>query len=197
MQRRRNSSSATEPGGRIALRLKFFFTPPAPRHREEEQAKESCQQQLAAADGRIGDLAGLARQEPEREGVVGAILDAVEADEALALAEVSLRVGGALAALEAKVAIRAAHRVAIDSPEREPAEQSQERAQRADRPAEEPGNPPVGEKEADENEPDDPGLPVLAGLCVNALGRLVHGGQHAGGHRSDRQRDRVEQTDLE
>src|SRR5208283_2851104 len=134
---------------------------------------------------------------PEREGVVGAILDAVEADEALALAEISLRVGGTLAALEAKVAIRASHRVAIDSPEREPAELPQERAQRADRPAEEPGNPPVGEEEANEDEADDPGLPVLAGLSVNALGSLVDGWQHAGGHRADRQCNRVEQTDLE
>ena len=128
---------------------------------------------------------------------MGAILDAVEADEALALAQVGLRVGSALAAFQAKVAIGAAHRVAIDSPEREPAEEPQKRTQRADRPAEKPGNPPVGEEEADEDEADDPGLPVLAGLGVDALGRLVHGGQHARGHRPDGQRDRVEQTDLE
>ena len=59
------------------------------------------------------------------------------------------------------------------------------------------GNPPVGHEEADEDQADDPGLPVLARLGVDALGRLVHGGQHARGHRPDRQRDRVEQADLQ
>src|SRR5208283_2897914 len=38
-----------------------------PRHREEEKAKECCQVQFTAANGRIGDLAGLAWQKPERK----------------------------------------------------------------------------------------------------------------------------------
>ena len=126
-----------------------------------------------------------------------AVLDAVEADEALALAEVALRVGCPFAALQAQVAVGAADRVAVDPPEREPAEDPQQGPERADDPAEEPGNPPVGDQEPDEDQPDDPRLPVLAGLGVDALGRLVHGRQNAGRHRADRQRDRVEQADLQ
>ena len=108
-----------------------------------------------------------------------------------------MRVGRPFAALEAEVAVGAPHRVAIDPPEREPAEEAEQRPERTDRPAEEPGNPPVGEEEADEDEADDPGLPVFARLGVDALGRLVDGRQDAGRHRADRQRDRVEQADLE
>ena len=66
MHRRRNSSSATEPGGRMTYRLKFFSDAAGESgHREEQQAEEPGQDQLAAADRRLGHLAGLARQEPE------------------------------------------------------------------------------------------------------------------------------------
>ena len=51
MQRRRNSSSATEPGGRIALPAEVLLhTAGGPRHREEEQAEEPGQEELAAAN---------------------------------------------------------------------------------------------------------------------------------------------------
>jgi hypothetical protein len=96
-----------------------------PRHGEEEQAEDPGQDELPAADGRRGDLARLAGEEPERERIVRAVVDAVHADEALALAEVGVRVGGPLAALDAEVAVGAADRVAVDPPEREPAEDPQ------------------------------------------------------------------------
>ena len=126
-----------------------------------------------------------------------AVLDAVQADEALALAEVGVRVGRPLAALDAEVAVGAADRVAVDPPEREPAEDPEQGPERADRPAEEPGDPPVGDQEADEDQADDPRLPVFAGLVVDPLGRLVDRRQDARRHRPDGQRDRVEQADLQ
>ena len=152
MHRLRNSSSATEPGGPDGVAAEVLLhAPGAAGHREEDQAEEAGEKHLAAADLRIGHLAGLARQEPERKGVVRAVLDAVQANEALALAQVLMRVGRPFAALQAKVAVGAAHRVAIDPPEREPAEEPQECTQRADRAAEESRNPPVGKQEADED----------------------------------------------
>src|SRR5262249_393040 len=75
-----------------------------PRHREEDQAEESGEHQLPAANRRIRHLARLAGQKAEGQGVVRAVLDTVEADEALALAQVLVRVGRPLAALEAEVA---------------------------------------------------------------------------------------------
>ena len=65
-----------------------------------------------------------------------------------------------------------------------------------DRPAEEARNPPVGHQEPNEDQPDHPGKPVFPRLGVNLLGRQVRSGQHAGGHRPHRQRDRVKQADL-
>ena len=103
-----------------------------PRHREEEESEQPRQDELPPADGRVGHLARLAGQEAERQGVVRAVLDAVEADEALALAQVLVRVGRPLAALEAEVAVGAADRVAVDPPEREPAEEPEQGSERTD-----------------------------------------------------------------
>src|SRR3954468_18005240 len=86
MQRRRNSSSATEPGGRGTYLLKFLRAPPGgraigekrsaaggPGKREEGGPEEAREHQFAAADGREGDLARLPGQEAVREGVVRAV----------------------------------------------------------------------------------------------------------------------------
>src|SRR3954468_23830219 len=54
MQRRRNSSSATEPGGRMTARLKFFLTPPeslaiGKKNRPKTPARTNCRRPTAGA----------------------------------------------------------------------------------------------------------------------------------------------------
>ena len=126
-----------------------------------------------------------------------AVFNAVEADEALALSEILVWVGCSFAALQAEVAIGTAHRVAVNSPEREATENAEQSPQRANHATEKARNPPVGDQESHENQADDPGLPVFARLGVNAFGGLVDRGKNARCQRSDGQGNRVEKTDLE
>src|SRR5262249_13927842 len=129
--------------------------------------------------------------------IVRTIVNAVETHETLALPQIALRVRCALTALQAQIAVSAAHRIPVDPPERKSAEDSEQSPQWADDPAEEPRNPPVRHQETNENQPDKPRLPVLARLGVNTFGRLVHRGQNTRGHRANRQRDRIQKPNLQ
>lgn len=131
MQRRRNSSPATDPGGLIAYRLKFLRTPPESLVIEKKTTpnnparSQPCQEQLTLAYLQIRNPAGPVRQEPEREGVVRAVVNAFHAAKAFAFPPVALRVVGPFATSQAEATVGAAHRTAVDPPEREPAEHAQ------------------------------------------------------------------------
>ena len=138
------------------------------------------------------------RDELEGERVLGAILDAVEADEALALAKLGVRIGGALAVFQAEVAIDAFARVALDAPERDGGDGAEESAQRADHAAEKARDDDIHADEQEEHEPDDPRADVEVLPDVNGGGEdEIERRQDGRGHRAMEEADGIEQADLE
>ena len=164
---------------------------------EKEQAGEAGEHGVAAFDVGIGDFVLFGWKHFETEGVVRAVVDAVEADEALGFAQIGVRVGSAFTALEAEVAVHAFLHVALDAPDGKAREHAQCGAQRADVAAEKPGNDQVHRDEKEQDEADDPAELVHMRAHVHPFGGHIDGGQNRYGEGAIDHHDGIEQADLQ
>ena len=136
--------------------------------------------------------------EAEGDGIDRAVIDAVEADEALALAQLGVRIACALAVLQAGIAIDALVGVALDPPHGEARKVAEKCTERADGAAEEARNDHVHADEEEQDEPDQPCPDMVILLHVERVGyQQVDAGQDGGGHGTMEEADRIEQADLQ
>ncbi len=83
----------------------------------EKHAPHRSEYDFSTIQIRIRHFAGMTRQEAETERGVRAVLNTVEADEALGLAQVRMRIARTLAVHQTEVAIGALIRVPLDAPQ--------------------------------------------------------------------------------
>ena len=122
------------------------------------------------------------RHELERNRVFRAIFDAVEADEAFALAQLRVGIRSALAVFQAQVAIDAFGGVPFDSPKSCGGDRAKESAQGADNAAEKTRDYHVHSDQEKEHKPDHPSTDMIVLPHINGRGgdKIDHG-QNGGG----------------
>ena len=138
---------------------------------EEAEAGERAKERAAGLDGGHGEFVLKGWDELEGDRVLGAVLDAVEADETLALAKLRVGIGSALAVLKAEVAVDAFAGIALDAPEGEGGDRAEESAERADDAAEETGDDDIHPDQQEEHEADDPCADVEVLPDVEGVGK--------------------------
>ena len=198
MQRPRNSSSVSAPGrpdhrrrGQIERRCG------AARHGQQDRGGDGGLDHAPPTDvdGPVG-RAALAPQ-PEMQGVLRAVLDAVHAHVAFGDAQLLVRIAGARAVAHALPAVGAFVDVALDAQGRPPRQDPEQRAQGTQYPAPEARKEPVGQEDGGEQQRHQHAALEDGGMEVDGKADAVQSRQHAHREGPVDKRDGIEQPDLQ
>ena len=169
----------------------------ASHHREQDGGGDSGLDQAAPADV-DGPVRRAARApEPEVQGVLRAVLDAVHAQVALGDTQLPVWVAGTLAVAHALAAVGALVDVALDAQRCPPGEHAKQRTQRTQHPAPEARHEAVGDEDGGEQQRHQHAALKDRRLEMDGKADAVESGQHAHRERPVDERDRVEQPDLQ